>query len=62
LEKEGTIDAAYGHYRLLGQITPPIFGYDTSRGTSAGLYRQISSLTFKNAFPESEFLNFSSGV
>lgn len=62
LKKNGQIDALVGYYCRNGTMTSPLFGYDTSKPQSDGLYRLISTLLILEAKNKKMLLNHSAGA
>jgi len=61
-DKEEVFDAVLGYFRREGQMTTPIFGYDTAKPSSAGLYRLLSTLLVLESERFGCILNQSSGA
>lgn len=57
-----SIDAVLGYFRKDGQMTTPIFGYDTAKPPSEGLYRLLSTLLVLESEKWTSILNQSSGA
>lgn len=62
LKSNDQIDAVVGYYECDGEMTSPIFGYDTKLPQELGLYRQISTLINLEAVNKKFLLNQSSGA
>jgi hypothetical protein len=62
LKRGGSIDAVVGYYEGYGEMTSPLFGYDTSLPQALGLYRQISTIINLEAINKNLLLNQSSGA
>ena len=58
----GQLLCVAGQFRLGGQLTTPIVGYDTGRPQREGLYRLATACTFEHARRSGETINFSAGA
>lgn len=62
LMSNGQLCAVAGTFAMDNVITGPLIGYDTSRSTSAGLYRLLMAYTFQRALDGGLLLNLSAGA
>ncbi len=62
LRREGRLDAVVGFYVRDGQMTTPLFGYDTGRPQRLGLYRMASAVLVQEATARGVLLHQSAGA
>jgi hypothetical protein len=61
-QRDGQIDAVLGYFTRNAIGTPPIFGYDTTKPQSLGLYRLVGTQFSQEAAAHGFLANFSAGV
>ena len=62
MQKDGQVDALMGYFTRNGVMTSPLFGYDTEKPQSTGLYRMIATLLALEAKDKQHLLNHSAGA